>query len=122
MTTPSPTRSIQILRWILGIVIAIASVQTVLRAYPEIHNAGHQGLHAWIALVLGSVETVGAILFLLPETLITGGWLLLAVFAIAFLFHGLQGDFRGDLLIYAAATLACIANLAIREPENEIAR
>jgi uncharacterized membrane protein YphA (DoxX/SURF4 family) len=118
MTTSSPTRSMQLLRWILGIVIFIASVQTVWRAYPEIHGAGHQGIHAWIALVLGSVETVGAILFLLPQTLRTGGWILLAVFAVAFAFHGLQGDFRGDLLIYAAATSACISNLTPRATEN----
>jgi DoxX-like family len=122
MTTSSPTRSLQLLRWILGIVILIASVQTVWRAYPEIHAAGHQGVHAWIALVLGGVETIGAILFLLPQTLIAGGWILLVVFAVAFLFHALQGDFRGDLLIYAAATYACISNLTRRATEYEIAR
>jgi hypothetical protein len=122
MNTSSPTRSMQLLRWTLGIVILIASVQTVWRAYPEIHSAGHQGIHAWVALVLGSVETIGAILFLLPQTLFAGGWILLVVFAVAFAFHGLQGDFRGDLLIYAAATYACMSNLTRRAAENEIAR
>jgi hypothetical protein len=118
----SPNQSMRLLRWTLGIVIAIASIQTVWRVYPEIHDAGHQGIHAWIALVLGSVETIGAVLFLLPQTLVAGGWILLAVFAVAFAFHGLQGDFRGDLLIYAAATFACISNLGRRKRENEIAR
>jgi hypothetical protein len=122
MTTPQPHNAMQLLRWTLGIVITIASVQTVWRAFPEIHNAGHQGVHAWIALILGSVETVGAILLLVPQTLVAGGWTLIAVFAVAFLFHGLQGDFRGDLLIYAAATLACVFNLRYHKPENEIAR
>lgn len=122
MTTTLPNKSMQLLRWTLGIIIAIASVQTVWRAYPEIHNAGHQGVHAWIALVLGSVETVGAGLFLIPRTLRLGGSILLAVFAIAFLFHALQSDFRGDLLIYAAATLACISSLSQHKQENEIAR
>jgi hypothetical protein len=122
MTTQSPNRSMSLLRWTLGIIIAIASVQTAWRAYPEIHAAGHHGIHAWTALVLGSIEAIGAILFLLPRTLTAGGWILLAVFAVAFTFHGLQGDFRGDLLIYAAATFACISNLGRRQPENEIAR
>jgi hypothetical protein len=122
MTTQSPNQSMRLLRWTVGIVIAIASIQTVWRAYPEIHAAGHQGIHAWIALVLGGVETIGAVLFLLPQTLVAGGWILLAVFAAAFAFHGLQSDFRGDLLIYAAATFACISNLGRRKPENEIAR
>ncbi len=122
MTTPSPNTSLQLLRWTLAIVIAIASVQTVWRAYPEIHSAGHPGVHAWIALILGSAETLGAILFLLSRTLRIGGWILLAVFAVAIAFHGLQSDFRGDLLIYAAATIACMSGLARHNSENEIAR
>jgi hypothetical protein len=122
MSSSSPHQAMRLLRWTLGIIIAVASVQTAWSTYPEIHAAGHHGVHAWIALILGSVEAVGAILFLLPQTLAAGGWILLAVFAVAFTFHGLQGDFRGDLLIYAAATFACMSNLARHKPENEIAR
>jgi hypothetical protein len=118
----SPNKSMQLLRWTLGIVIAIASIQTAWLAYPEIHSTGHHGVHAWIALILGCVEAIGAILFLLPQTLVAGGWTLLAVFAVAFLLHGLQGGFRGDLLIYAAATLACLFNLFKPKSENENGR
>jgi hypothetical protein len=40
-----------------------------------------------------------------------GGWILLAVFVLALLFHVLQGQFFvGDLLIYAMATIACMAH------------
>jgi hypothetical protein len=99
------------LRWTLGIVITVESILTAWNAYPEIHVGGHHGVHAWVRLILGSVESVGAILFVLPATLFVGGWTLLTVFAFAILFHVLQGElFMGNLLIYAAATAACMAH------------
>jgi hypothetical protein len=99
------------LRWTLGLVIAAESIFTAWNAYPEIHAGGHHGLHAWVRLALGSVEAIGAVLFLLPATLMAGGWILLTVFLFALLFHVLQGQFWvGDLLIYAMATIACMAH------------
>jgi hypothetical protein len=105
------------LRWTLGIVIAVESILTAWNAYPEIHAGGHHALHAWVRLSLGSAEAVGAILFLLPASLLVGGWTLLVVFLFAVLFHLLQGQFfMGNLLIYAAATVACMAHArAIRK-------
>ena len=73
-------RTMTALRWTLGLVIAAESIFTAWNAYPDIHAAGHHGLHAWVRLTLGSVEAVGALLFLLPSTLLAGGWILLAVF------------------------------------------
>ena len=111
MTNTSENRSMTALRWTLGLVIAAESILTAWNAYPEIHAGGHRGLHAWVRLILGSAEAVGAILFLLPATLLAGGWILLAVFVFALLFHVLQGQFFvGDLLIYAMATIACMAH------------
>ena len=111
MTNTSENRSMTALRWTLGLVIAAESILTAWSAYPEIHAGGHRGLHAWVRLILGSAEAVGAILFLLPATLMAGGWILLAVFVLALLFHVLQGQFFvGDLLIYAMATIACMAH------------
>jgi hypothetical protein len=110
MTNPTLNRSMTALRWTLGLVIAAESIFTAWNAYPEIHASGHHGLHAGVRLILGGVEAVGAILFLLPATLLLGGWILLAVFLFALLFHVLQGQFFvGDLLIYAMATIACMA-------------
>ena len=104
MTNTSENRSMTALRWTLGLVIAAESIFTAWNAYPEIHAGGHHGLHAWVRLILGSAEAVGAILFLLPATL-------LAVFVFALLFHVLQRQFFvGDLLIYAMATIACMAH------------
>jgi hypothetical protein len=105
-------RTMTALRWTLGLVIAAESIFTAWNAYPDIHAAGHHGLHAWVRLILGSVEAVGAVLFLLPATLLAGGWILLAVFLFAVFFHVLQGQFFvGDLLIYATATIVCMAHV-----------
>ncbi|HEY0705013.1 MAG TPA: hypothetical protein VGD60_19775 [Candidatus Acidoferrales bacterium] len=118
MTMLSSNNAMAVLRWTLGLVIAFESVRTAWMAFPEIHEAGHHGAHAWIRLVLGSLEAVGAVLFLLPATVMAGGWILLAVFAVAFLFHALGGEFRGDLLIYAVAALACMAYAARAKDGN----
>ena len=104
-------RTMTALRWTLGLVITAESIFTAWNAYPDIHATGHHGLHAWVRVILGSVEAVGALLFLLPSSLLAGGWILLAVFFFAVLFHVLQGQlFVGDLLIYAMATVACMAH------------
>jgi hypothetical protein len=44
------------------------------------------------------------VLFLMPATLRLGAGLLIATFALAFLAHAAQGEVRGPLLVYAAAT------------------
>ena len=108
MTAARRNRAVTAFRWILGIVVAQQSVMTAMGAFPEIHGSGHAAAHAWVRLVLGSVEAFAAILFLLPPTLLVGRWLLIAVFTLAFLFHLLQGEFNGALLIYGAATVVCM--------------
>ena len=77
---------------VLGVVLLIGSVQTVL-------GIGQRDLHA---LILGSVESLAAILFLIPRTLRLGAVLLLGVLAAAFLIHLHRGEWPGSLLIYAA--------------------
>jgi len=77
---------------VLGVVLLIGSVQTVL-------GIGQQDSHA---LILGSVESVAAILFLIPRTVRLGALLLLSVLAAAFLIHLHRGEWPGGLLIYAA--------------------
>lgn len=96
------------LHWTLGLVIAWESIFTVRAAYPEIQGTGHHATHAWIRLILGSTESIGAILFLLPWGALPGGWILIAVFAFAVLFHAVQGEFNGGLIVFAAATIACM--------------
>jgi len=52
--------------------------------------------------LMGAVEAVGAALFLIPGTLRTGAWLLLLTIVAAFAFHASLGEWRGDLVVYAA--------------------
>ena len=56
-------------------------------------------------VVVGAIEAVAAVLFLIPRTLRIGAIGLLLVFAVVLLIHALQFQFRGDIAIYAAAVL-----------------
>jgi len=86
--------------WTVGIVIFYLSVTTVRGALGRGHDAAD--LHA---LIIGSVETIAALLFLVPRTMTWGGVGLLATFAAAFLIHAHAHHFAAHLLIYAAAVL-----------------
>src|SRR6202451_2148120 len=109
MTKWTTNHTIAALRWVLGIVVLWGSSQLLramivtIQAAPE---PGHGGAHAWILLTLASVEIVAAIMFLSPGGNVSGGYLLLVVFALALLFHVLQGQFDfGGLLVFAMAVL-----------------
>jgi hypothetical protein len=86
--------------WTLGIVIVYLSVTTVRGAIGRGHDAAD--LHA---IIIGSVETIAALLFLAPRTMVWGGVGLLATFAAAFLIHAHAHHFAAPLLIYAAAVV-----------------
>jgi hypothetical protein len=110
MSGAAGNRAMITLRWTLGIVVAWESIFTAWAAYPEIQGSGHHAAHARIRLILGSVEAIGAILFLLPWGALLGGWILIAVFTLAVLFHAVQGEFNTGLIVFAAATIACMEN------------
>jgi hypothetical protein len=64
-------------------------------------------MHGFVRMVLGFGEIFGCILLLVPQTVIKGAWLLLAVFVMAILIHLLHGMYGiGNLVIYAAAAFA----------------
>lgn len=65
-------------------------------------HLGPADLHA---RVIGGVEAAGAIAFLLPWTMRAGAVLLLLTLAGALLVHGARGEWRPDLLVYAAGVL-----------------
>src|SRR5881628_585596 len=80
----------------LAVVVFLQSLSTMLHA-----------IHAPVANPLGShlpwfagAEAIAAALFLLPKTLRIGGWVLLAIFAVAVAVHGFHGEL--SLLVYAA--------------------
>ena len=57
------------------------------------------------ALILGTVETLAALLFLVPRTMRVGAVALLAIFALAFAVHPLGGNWHLASLVYAAGVL-----------------
>ena len=85
----------------LGVVVVIQSVQTVVSAYRGFFT-GHEQL---LALILGSLETIAAILFLIPRTMRIGAYSLVTIFALAFFLHAHAGQPNFALLVYLAGTL-----------------
>lgn len=55
-------------------------------------------------IALGSLEALGALLFLMPRLLRTAAGLLLVTLTAAIAAHAVRGQFPGALLVYAAAS------------------
>ncbi len=85
----------------LGLVILVESVETVLRARGGAFH-GPDRLHA---LILGGLEAAAAAAFLVPRAMHVGAAVLLAIFALAFGLHALQGSPNLVLLVYGAGVL-----------------
>jgi hypothetical protein len=80
---------------ILGLALLWGSIHTVLHLGPTDPHA----------LLIGLVEALGALAFLFPRTLQLGAGLLLVSLAGALLVHASRGDWRPDLLVYAAGVV-----------------
>jgi hypothetical protein len=85
----------------LGVVVIFQSVQTILAA----HHGFFAGHDQPLALILGTVETIAALLFLIPRTMRFGAAALVAVFALAFGLHALEGQSNPALLVYGAGVV-----------------
>jgi uncharacterized membrane protein YphA (DoxX/SURF4 family) len=104
--------SVPLLRWILGLVVIVESGRFVFSAAVA-HFLLKVGLPAWFQPVFGISEALAALLFLLPFATLAGGYLLLVIFIFAALIHLLHDQFDvGELLVYAAAVLVCMATKA----------
>jgi hypothetical protein len=79
----------------LGLALLWASVHTVLHLGPTDPHAR----------VVGTMEAMGAAAFLIPATLQLGAVLLLLSVIGALVVHAAAGEFRPDLLVYAAGVL-----------------
>jgi hypothetical protein len=101
MQARSLVRAFLILYVTIGVVVWIESVATVVAAV----RGELPTLERPHALVLGGVEVVAAVLFLIPGTMRWGAAGLLVIFALAFGIHAAGGDLNLDLLIFAAAVL-----------------
>ena len=97
------------LRWVLGLVVL---AQAVVFAFSpaSAHAFAKTGLPNFVRLALAWAEMAAAVLFLLPRTMIVGGWSLIVVLAGAVVLHLLHGWLDvGALLIYAVAAWAVLA-------------
>lgn len=102
MSPPRPlVRAFLAFYVILGLVVLVESVETVVRA----QGGGFHGPDRLHALILGSLEAVAAVAFLVPRAMQLGATVLLAIFALAFGLHMLQGSPNLVLLVYGAGVL-----------------
>jgi hypothetical protein len=98
------------LQWSLGLVLIYECSRLVfysgaMRSVEKTH------LPQWLLVAIGSVELVGAILFLIPPAVVAGGRLLLATFGVAAVIHILHGQPDvGFLVIYAMAVLTVMTS------------
>lgn len=94
-----------VLQWALGIVVLIEAVMFVMPG--AAHEFARTHMPGFVRLVVGFGEIGGAVLLLIPATVVRGAWLLLAVFIMAILLHLLHGLYGiGNLVVYAAASFA----------------
>jgi len=93
------------LQWSLGLVLIYECSRLVFSAGAK-HSFETTHLPQWFRVAIGGVELLGAILFLIPPTVLAGGRLLLATFGVAAIVHLLHGQLEvGYLVIYAMAVL-----------------
>ena len=98
------------LRWTLGLVLLLESLQFTF-SQTAAHQLAHAGMPLWLRPVIGGSEILAAILFLVPATSVLGGRLLLVIFVLAAAVHFLHGQYDVSLLVlYAAAVLVCLAH------------
>jgi hypothetical protein len=95
-----------VLHLTLGLIVLYGSVRTALGGL----HAGASGGGNWHLVLLGTLEAVGAVLFLLPRCTRLGGGIMLATFAIAIMAHAVQREVPGNLLVYAVATWFVMAH------------
>jgi len=102
------------LQWTLGLTLLI---QAALFAFARAsaHAFSKTGLPHWVRVVEAWGEMLTASLFLIPGTVVIGGWGLIVFLAAAILIHLLHGSYNVlPFAVYAAAALAVIAQHAKR--------
>lgn len=97
------------LQWIVGLVLIAQSLRLALESSAVRHFA-LAGMLVWMRPALAWTEIAAAILFLVPFTMMLGGYMLLVIFFLAALLHILHSEFDiGVLLVYGMAVLVSMA-------------
>jgi len=93
------------LQWSLGLVL-IYECSRLLFAHGAAQLFAKTHLPQWFRIAIAAVELLGAILFLLPPTVMAGARILLGTFLVAAVVHLLHGQPDvGYLVIYGMAVL-----------------
>lgn len=93
------------LQWVVGVVLIIESLRLAIDPLAGRHFA-RAGMPLWLRPALAWTEIAAAVLFLVPFTMMLGGYLLLVIFFLAALLHILHGEFDvGVLVVYGMAVL-----------------
>ncbi len=85
---------------VLGLALLWGSIHTVLHLGPGDPHAR----------MIGAIEAIGAAAFLLPRTLRLGGVLLLVTLFGALVVHAARGEWRPDLMVYAAGVVLVLVH------------
>jgi DoxX-like family len=110
MQQQSTQRALTILQWVLGLVVLVEALMLAFVPGAR-HQFAKSGMPDMLRLVLAWGEIIGAILFLIPQTVVRGAWILMCVFILAAVVHVLHGMPNvGFLLIYTAGAWAVAAS------------
>jgi hypothetical protein len=117
MTVNRTTSAIAALHWILGLVLLAESAQFAFSS-ASVAAFAKTGLPEIVHLGLAWSEMIAAVIFLIPRTVIIGGWMLIMILGFAIVVHLLHGWYDvGALLVYAAGAWAVVAsNRGIETP------
>jgi hypothetical protein len=121
MTASRTAFAIRCLHWTVGLVVLLESCRTFYAAHFALHASGHAAILNSVRLFLSGAEIVAALLFLVPFTTFVGGHMLLAIFGLAIVIHGLHGEF-GGLEILVLFGVAVWVSLAARKDAAIVAR
>lgn len=98
------------LRWTLGIVVLLQSLELAFSG-SSIRHFAQTGLPPWMRPTLAGCEIAAALLFLLPATSFVGGSMLLLVFAVAIALHFRLGSFDvGGPVVFIMAAIVCMTH------------
>jgi len=97
------------LQWTLGLTLLIEAALFAF-APASAHAFSKTGLPDWVRVIEAWGEMLIASLFLIPGTVMIGGWGLIVFLAAAIVIHLLHGSYNVlPLVVYATATLAVMA-------------
>ena len=102
--------SVFALRWVLSAVVLLQSVHFVLSEGAGRHLA-QAGVPLWVRPMLGWGEALAAVLFVVPGTMVVGGYGLLLTFVAAIAIQFREGDFAvGGLIVYGICVVVCLTH------------